>query len=303
VRSSLTVQVLDPSLIIELEESGLAARLAGLVHEQASQPSLLPLLTVPPGVDDDGLSRIRITGGRGPRTRDDMGPAGDGVLIGDAVRGTDAVIQFKLPAHEGGAGRPLVLVGLVGVEAPPDKAPTVVFVMLLTDNGELKVEWQTGERGAVVRTVPFGSGVVRRQFPVVLLGSEASLSVSALRPASPTNNVSYRHRSNSVVRQAKPHPDKRQTPRLPPPLPPQVRAGRRAPLWSTSTPPGVDVAVLRSPSLSVFPVVYSAPGTDPRVEVSRASLLGAPVEWTLARLRSLTGPPLPPTATLRVRAA
>jgi hypothetical protein len=81
-----------------------------------------------------------------------------------------------------------------------------------------------------------------------------------------------------------------------------VRAGRRAPLWSTSTPPGVDAAVLRSPSLSVFPVVYS-PGTDARVEVSRASLLGAPVEWTLARLRSLTGPPLPPTATLRVRAA
>jgi hypothetical protein len=171
------VQVLDPSLISELQESGLEARLAGHVHEQASQPSLLSLLSVPPGVGVGGGGR-RFRNGRGPRTHDDMAPAGDGVLIGESVRGTDAVIQFKLPAKEAGAGRPLVLVGLVGVEALPGGAPTVAFMILLADNGELRVEWQSVERGAVMSTVPFGSGVVRRQFTVRLVGPEASLAVS-----------------------------------------------------------------------------------------------------------------------------
>jgi hypothetical protein len=283
------VQVLYPPLVSTLQKSGLVAKLLHHMTEDAAMSRLPPVLTVPSGVDSDEVWYGR----RRQRTPAGMTPAGDGVVIGDAVRGTNAIIQFKLTAHEGEGPRPPLLVGLVGVEALPGGGPpTVAFVVLLTEDGRLvtgpqsAVEGQAEKEAQEKDIVPFGSGVVRRVFQVELVGSEPPLSVggfelglSKYALSSLTTSAVYPHYTGLTF----------------PPV--QVHMGLSAEaVW-----PPLDNAKLRSPSLSVFPVVYCAPGTDPRVEVSRASLLRAPVEWTFARLRSLTGPPLPPTADLHVR--
>jgi hypothetical protein len=176
------VQVLDPSLTTALQESGLAARLAGLVLEQAKQPTLLRLLTLPPGFESEGHQLGAPRGAdRGPRTRDHMTTGGDtlGLVVGEAVQGTSAVIQFKIPAHEGEGPRPPLLVGLVGVEAPPGGDPTVAFTVLLTGGGTLVVRVRSADSSATMRMAPFGSGVARRLFHLEMVGSEPWLEVSS----------------------------------------------------------------------------------------------------------------------------